>query len=84
MSAASLCPAVSISDVMNKAGLYGKRISQSQANLFCSSMVKSDLTWLHPEEIMFEAKKYFVDIDINKTIFVGIYIDGTILYWYRY
>ena len=79
-----MCPAVSISDVMNKAGLYGKRISQSQANLFCSSMAKSDLTWLHPEEIMFEAKKYFVDIDINKTIFVGIYIDGTILYWYRY
>ena len=92
MSAASLCPAVSISDVINKAGLYGKRITQSQANLFCSSMVKSDLTWLRPEEVMFEAKnillvlilmrQYLLVFILMEQYFIGIDIDGTILCWY--
>ena len=79
-----MCPAVSISDVMNKAGMYGKRITQSQANLFCSSLVKSDLTWLRPEELMFEAKSILLVLMLMRQYFVGIDVDETILCWYKY
>ena len=36
--------------------MCGRRIKTSKANLFCSSLVKSDPTWLHPEELRFEAE----------------------------
>ena len=34
---------------------------------FCSSLVKSGPAWLHPEELKFEAEKYFCCININRT-----------------
>ena len=50
MSAAIVCPAVCFSDVVNKAGIYGKSIQNIMSQSFsCSSLVKSEPTWLHPE-----------------------------------
>ena len=36
--------------------MCGRRIKTLKASLFCSSLVKSDPTWLHPEELRFEAE----------------------------
>ena len=48
--AAILYPAVCISDFIYKAGMCGHSINTSWANLFCSSLRKSEPVWRHLEE----------------------------------
>ena len=44
-----------------------KAPNMSQADHFCSSLVKSGLTWLHPEELQFQARKKFACTNIDQT-----------------
>ena len=41
--------------------------SVSELSLFCSSLLKNQPTWLHPEELQSEACKYFFCIHIYRT-----------------
>ena len=45
MNAAILCMAMCVYDVMNK---VGTSVLRQQRALFCSSLIKSELTWLRP------------------------------------
>ena len=60
VSAAILCPAACISDVINTARICGKSTIHVTLRLFLllASLVKSESTWLRPEKLKFEAKKY--------------------------
>ena len=52
MGAAILCPEVCVSDVINKAGLRGKRIKYvTSQGLSPSPTVESKPTWPGPEEL---------------------------------
>ena len=55
---AILRPAVCVSDVRNKASMCGKSFEKCHVPaVFCSSLAKSKLTWLCPNELGFEAEK---------------------------
>lgn len=60
VSAAILYPAACISDVIKTARMRGKSTNQVTLRLFLflASLVKSESTWLRPEKLKFEAKKY--------------------------
>ena len=38
-----------------------------EPTFFCSTLVKSEPTWLHPEELQFEAKEHFFYINTDRT-----------------
>ena len=69
VSAAILCSAVCVSDVVNKGGTCGKSMKYvtNQSFLFCSSLVKSEPKWPRPKEPKIEAKKYFIPIHFSRT-----------------
>ena len=46
--------------------MCGKVSDKSWASLFCFSLVKSEATWLHPEDVRYEAEKYFFWIDVDR------------------
>ena len=61
VSAAFLCKAVCISDVINKADMCGKSIAYVTSQPFSAhDWSKSEPTWLLPEELKFEAKNTFL------------------------
>lgn len=49
VSAAILCPVVFISDIMSKASLCSLSIRCLKLTFSCSSLVKREQEWLHPE-----------------------------------
>ena len=57
MGAAILCTAVCISDVTNKAGMFGKSIKYITLQANCLSLVKRKPKWLRPEDLKLETKK---------------------------
>lgn len=69
MTGAILCPAVCVSDLMNKANVCGKSVdNNSQGNLSCFPLIKSKPVWLGTEDLKFVAVKYFCGLIINRTI----------------
>ena len=76
--AAALSHFVCVDDAMNRAGLCGKSIKYFKKQpsssffffflfLFCSPLLKSEATWLLPEELKFEANTklpFFVCIKV--------------------
>ena len=46
-----MCPAVCISDGLIKVGMCAKYQRRHEPSVFCSSLIKSEPTWLHPEEV---------------------------------
>ena len=58
MNAAILCPAVCLSDVINKAEKHGNVhvvANVHEPTIFCLSLVKNKPTWLHWGELKFDA-----------------------------
>ena len=55
-------------DVLNKAGLCGAAevYLRHEPTVFCSSLVKSETTWLSPEELKLETNKYFCCVSIHR------------------
>ena len=55
-SAAILCRAACVSDVIKKAGMCGRSAKYVTNEVFVSTLVKKEPTWLLPEELRLEAK----------------------------
>ena len=58
MNAAILCPAVCLSDVINKAEKHGNVhvvANVREPTIFCLPLVKNKTTWLHGGELKFDA-----------------------------
>ena len=67
MSATILCPAVYTSDQGNKARMCGRNSNYIVSHyLSVLSLLKSETTWLHRDELQFRAEKYFLSIHIAK------------------
>ena len=66
VSATFLHLSICVCDIMNKASMLGRKVYHlTNQTFFCSSLVKSKLTWLCPEESKFEAVKYCRCINID-------------------
>ena len=69
MTGAILCPAVCVSDLMNKANVCGKSVdNKSQGNLSFFPYIKSKPVQLGSEDLKFVGVKYFCGLIINRTI----------------
>ena len=67
VGAAILCPAVYVSQPMRMARMCVKSIKcVTSQPFFCSSLAKSEPTWLRPGKLKFEAKMYFLT-NVDKT-----------------
>ena len=57
MSAAILCLAVCVCDLINKAGMSSTSVKYTMNYRFLFFILKSQHTWLPPEELKFKAQK---------------------------
>ena len=69
VSAAILCLAFCAYDIMKEeVAICSRSVYYIMSQpFFCSSSVKSEPRWLHPEELKFKAKKYFCCVNVDGT-----------------
>ena len=67
MSAAIFCPAVCVSDVMNKASMCVRSIKYVRSQPFSALHWQMEPIWLLPEEVIFEAENYFCCVNVDSS-----------------
>ena len=53
--------------VMVQMGMCGRSVLHHEPTFLCSSLVKSEATWLHYEECRFKGQRHFCHMDIGGT-----------------